>query len=161
MQHFSRVARIVNYAMENCIRSRRQRGRPRSTGDSEENHHFIWHLGPSCVAKRSREHFKSEQGVHFTPTLERNAPWSRRTVSLRSRRQRERPRSTGDSVKKITTLFGTSVPPALPNAMENCARCDWGLTTLSGEVNVRFIVLLSLFGRSQGRVCGGKAGPLT
>jgi hypothetical protein len=48
-------------------------------------------------------------------------------------------------LKKITTLFGTSVPPTLPNAMENCARCDWGLTTLPGEVNVRFIVLLSLF----------------
>ena len=42
-------------------RSCRQRNRPKSTGDSEENHHFIWHLGPSCVAKRSREHFKSEQ----------------------------------------------------------------------------------------------------
>ena len=40
--------------------------------------------------------------------------------------------------------------------MENCARCDWGLTTLSGEVNVRFIVLLSLFDRTQGRVSGGK-----
>ena len=64
-------------------------------------------------------------------------------------------------LKKITTLLGTSVPPALPNATENCARCDWGLITLSGEVNVRFIVLLSLFGRTQGRVCGGKAGPLT
>ena len=61
-------------------------------------------------------------------------------------------------LRKITTLFGTSVPPALPNAMENCARCDWGLTTLSGEVNVRFITLLSLFDRTQGRVCGGKAG---
>ena len=77
--------------------SHRQRERPKSTGDSEENHHFIWHLGPSCVAKRLREHFKSKQGVHLTPTLERNAPWSRRTVSLCSRRQRERPKSTGDS----------------------------------------------------------------
>ena len=64
-------------------------------------------------------------------------------------------------LREITTLFGTSVPPALPNAMENCARCDWGLTTLSGEVNVRFIVLLSLFDRMQGRICGRKAGRLT
>jgi hypothetical protein len=29
-------------------------------------------------------------------------------------------------LKKFTTLFGTSVPPALPNAMENCARCELG-----------------------------------
>ena len=40
--------------------------------------------------------------------------------------------------------------------MENCARCNWGLTTLPGEVNVQFIVLLSLFDRTQGRLCGGK-----
>ena len=53
------------------------------------------------------------------------------------------------------------VLPGKINAMENCARCDWGLTTMSGEVNVRFIVLLSLFYRSQGRVCGGKGGRLT
>ena len=64
------------------LRSHRQRERPKSTGDSEENHHFIWHPGPSCVAKRSREHFKSKQGVHLRPKLERNAPWSRRTVSF-------------------------------------------------------------------------------
>ena len=64
---------------------------------SEGNHHYIWPLGPSCVAKRAREHFKSKQGIHLTPTLERNAPWSRRTVSFRSRRQRERPKSTGHS----------------------------------------------------------------
>ena len=38
------------------------------------------------------------------------------------------------------------------NAMENCAHCNWGLTTLSGEVNVRVIVLFSLFDRTQGRV---------
>ena len=31
------------------------------------------------------------------------------------------------------------VLPGMINAMENCARCDWGLTTLSGEVNLRFI----------------------
>ena len=48
--------------------------------------------------------------------------------------------------------------PGKINAMENCARCELGLTTMSGEVNVRFIVLLSLFDRTQGRVCGGKAG---
>ena len=48
--------------------------------------------------------------------------------------------------------------PGKINAMENCARCEWGLTALSGEVNVRFIVLLSLFDRRQGHVCGGKAG---
>ena len=30
------------------------------------------------------------------------------------------------------------------NAIENCARCNRGLASLSGEVNVRFIVLLSL-----------------
>ena len=63
--------------------SHRQQERPRSTGDSEESHHFIWHLGPSCGAKRLREHFKSKQGVHLTPTLERNAPWSRRSEERR------------------------------------------------------------------------------
>jgi len=44
------------------------------------------------------------------------------------------------------------------NAIENCARCNRGLITLSGEVNVQFIVLFSLFDRTQGRVRGGKAG---
>ena len=42
------------------------------------------------------------------------------------------------------------VLPGKINAMENCARCDWELTTLSGEFNVRFIALLSLFDRTQG-----------
>ena len=50
------------------------------------------------------------------------------------------------------------VLPGKINAMEKCARCERRLTTMSGEVNVRFIVLLSLFDRTQGRVCGGKAG---
>ena len=55
----------------------------------------------------------------------------------------------------------TWVLPGEINAMENCARCYGGLTTLSGEVNVRLIALLSLFGRTEGRVGGGKAGRLT
>ena len=50
--------------------------------------------------------------------------------------------------------------PGKINAMENCARCDWGLTKLSGEVNVRFIALLRLFDRTQGRICGEKAGSI-
>jgi len=50
------------------------------------------------------------------------------------------------------------VPTAKTNAMENCAHRNWGLTTLSGEVNVPFITLLSLFDRTQGRVCDEKTG---
>ena len=46
--------------------------------------------------------------------------------------------------------------PGKMNAMKNCAHCNWGLTTLSDVVNVRFIVLLSRFDRTQGRVRGGK-----
>jgi hypothetical protein len=40
----------------------------------------------------------------------------------------------------------------------NCAHCHWGLTKLSGEIHARFIMLLSLFDRTKGRVRGGKAG---
>ena len=50
------------------------------------------------------------------------------------------------------------VLPGKISTIENCTCCDWGLNTMSGKVNVRFIVLLSLFDRMQVRVCGGKAG---
>jgi len=95
-----------------------------------ENHHFIWHLGPSCVAKRSREHVKREHVVCLMPTLVRDAPWSRCTVRLRSLREHERPRSTGGSVK-ITTLFGTSVAPALPNDHENTFEASMAFVSCS------------------------------
>jgi len=44
------------------------------------------------------------------------------------------------------------------NATKKCAHCNWGLATLPGEVDVRFITLLSLFDRMQGRVGGRKVG---
>ena len=51
--------------------------------------------------------------------------------------------------------------PGELNAMKNCVHCIWGLSTLPGEVDVRFIALLSLFHRTQGRIGGRKAGRLT
>ena len=44
------------------------------------------------------------------------------------------------------------VLPGEIHAMENCAACYEGLATLPGEVDVRFIALLSPFGRAQGLV---------
>ena len=65
--------------------------------------------------------------------------------------------------KRVTVLkyhldSAAWVLPGKINAMENCAHCHWGLITLSSKVNARFIVLLSLFDLTQGRVPGGKAG---
>ena len=53
------------------------------------------------------------------------------------------------------------VLPGKINAMKNCAHCNWGLAELPGEVELRFIALLSLFDRTQGPVGGRKAGQLT
>ena len=50
------------------------------------------------------------------------------------------------------------VLPREINAIKNCAGCKEEVATLSGEVEVRFIALLSLFDRAQGPVCGEKAG---
>ena len=47
------------------------------------------------------------------------------------------------------------------NAMKNCTHCNWGLATLRGDVDVRFIALLSLFDRPQGSLGGRKVGRLT
>ena len=49
------------------------------------------------------------------------------------------------------------VLPGKINALKNYAQSNWELTTLSSEVNVRVIVLLSLFDRAQDRVGGEKA----
>ena len=53
------------------------------------------------------------------------------------------------------------VLPGKINAMKNCAYFNWGLATLPGEAEVRFIALLRLFDRTQGPVGGRKAGQLT
>jgi hypothetical protein len=76
-----------------------------------------------------------------------------------------------DELEKIAARF-TALLKEAPNRQPvvgaalhdlNSSLVQIGAQTksMSGEVNVRFIVLLSLFDRSQGRVNGGKAGRLT
>ena len=68
-------------------------------------------------------------------------------------------RKAGSSRLKCQQLDSDAwVLPGEINAMENCAGCNEGLVTLSGEVDVRFIAFLSPFDRAQGLVCGEKAG---
>jgi len=62
-----------------------------------------------------------------------------------------------DSLKVSPQSGGVGVSRQ-ENAMKGCARCNWGLTTLSGKVNVRIIVLLSFFDRTKGLDRGEKAG---
>ena len=47
------------------------------------------------------------------------------------------------------------------NAAKNCVDCNGGLTTMPGEVDVQFIVVLSPFDLTKGCVSGGKEGRLT
>ena len=85
-----------------------------------------------------------------------------RFIVLLSRFDRTQGRVRGEKVKSSPLKYHLDpaawVLPGKINAMENCAHCNWGHTTRSGEVNVRFIVLLSLFDCTQGRVRGAKAG---
>ena len=48
--------------------------------------------------------------------------------------------------------------PGKINVVETCAHGNWGLITMSGEVNMGIIALLSPIDRLQGRVRGGQIG---
>ena len=83
-----------------------------------------------------------------------------RFILLLSRFDRTQGRVRGGKVKSSPLKYHLDpaawVLPGKINAMENCAHCNWGLTTLTSVVNMRFIVLLSRIDRTQGRVRGGK-----
>ena len=61
----------------------------------------------------------------------------------------------------LSSIQRRGVLPCEINATKNCARCNGALASTPGYVNVRFIALLSPFDRTQGPVCGGKAGQVT
>ena len=68
------------------------------------------------------------------------------------------------SVKSNDILHLEPEAQALPgkiNAMKNCAHCNRGLATMSGDVNVLFVARLCPFDHAQGAVCGGKVGKIT
>ena len=71
---------------------------------------------------------------------------------------RFRGEKAGSSRLKCHLNSAMWVLPGEINAMENCAGCYEGLATLSGEVDMRFIALLSPFDPTQDRFRGGKAG---
>ena len=53
------------------------------------------------------------------------------------------------------------VLPSELSALKNCVHCHERLATMTGEVFVKFIALLSPFDRTQSPVCGGKARQIT
>ncbi len=64
----------------------------------------------------------------------------------------------GSSRLKCRLDSAVWILPGEINAMKICAGYNEALATLSGEVDVGFIALLSLSDRAQGPICGEKAG---
>ena len=61
---------------------------------------------------------------------------------------------SGESLLKSHLNQEAFVHPGEINAIYNYVPCNEGLATMSGEVDVRFISLLSPFERTQCLVCG-------
>ena len=85
------------------------------------------HYVPICLLKYSANRccFLPTIGISVVHTHSKGAMWKDFWGSARSTK---RARMLPDDI----------------NAIENCARCNRGLDSLPGEVNVRFIVLLNL-----------------